>query len=140
VFSKKTTPNVSHHLKVVEGVKTKGSRGISMLGDGCSFQGKMFLQGESRVGGKVTGSVYSDGFLTLETSAHVEGEVIGSSVHLNGTVIGNIVAKELLIVSATAKIQGELQAKRLIVEDGGTIEGKITPFVKEPDTSVKKAG
>ena len=139
MFSKKTNHEATPNLRVVEGGKTKGPRGISMLGDGCSFQGKMFLQGESRVGGKVQGSVYSDGFLTLETTSHIEGEVFGSSIHLNGTILGNVVAKELLIVSSTARVVGELKAKRLVVEDGGKIEGKILPFSIDEAAPLKEA-
>jgi cytoskeletal protein CcmA (bactofilin family) len=135
VFSKKSSAETIHNLRGGEGGKTKGPRGISMLGDGCKFNGKMFLQGESRVGGHVEGSVYSDGFLTVETTSRIDGEVFGNCVHLNGTVVGNLVAKDVLVVSSSGKIIGELKAKRLIVEDGGVIEGKILPFVPEKDAA-----
>jgi cytoskeletal protein CcmA (bactofilin family) len=127
VFSKKSKVDGSG-LSVIEGGRGRGPRGISMLADGCSFHGRMFLQGESRIGGKVDGAVISDGSLTIEESASMKGEVTGVSVHLNGAVEGRIRVSDVLHVSATGRVRGEIFAKRLIVDDGARIEGHLAPF------------
>lgn len=97
-----------------------------MLADGCSFQGKMFLQGESRVGGHVDGSVICDGVLTVEESAVISGDLNGVVVLFNGRIDGNLKATDLLRLSPTARVYGDLVAKRLIVEDGARIEGRVS--------------
>jgi cytoskeletal protein CcmA (bactofilin family) len=131
VFSKKSKVDGMPGLTVVEGGRARGPRGISMLADGCSFVGRMFLQGESRIGGKVDGAVLSDGHLTIEESAHMKGEVTGVSIHLNGAVEGRVRVSDILHVSSTGRVKGEIFAKRLIVDDGGRIEGQMSPFEKE---------
>lgn len=126
MFSKKQiTENPGS--RPAEGHTTKSkSRGISMLADGCSFQGKMFLQGEARVGGHVEGSVICDGILTVEESAVITGDLNGVVVLFNGRIDGNLRATDLLRLSPTARIYGDLLAKRLIVEDGARIEGRVS--------------
>jgi cytoskeletal protein CcmA (bactofilin family) len=126
VFSKKSKVDGATGLAVIEGGRARGQRGISMLADGCSFTGRMFLQGEARIGGKVDGTILSDGHLTVEESAYLKGDVTGASIHLNGTVEGRIRVTDVLHVSASGRVRGEICAKRLIVDDGARIEGILT--------------
>lgn len=97
-----------------------------MLADGCTFSGKMFLQGESRIGGRIEGTVISDGTLTVEETATITGDLQGVTVQLNGCVDGNLRASEVIRLSATARVKGDLCAKRLIVDDGARIDGRVT--------------
>jgi cytoskeletal protein CcmA (bactofilin family) len=108
-----------------------------MLGDGCSFEGKMFLQGEARLGGKVTGSVYSDGILIVEATAQIYGEVSGNKIQLNGFIQGNIRTTDILKLSPTARVSGDITVARLIVEEGARINGKIT-FLDKDEKSLSK--
>lgn len=126
MFSKKQLAENTYHRQA-EQTTTKGrSRGISMLADGCSFQGKMFLQGESRVGGHVEGIVICDGNLTVEESAVITGDLNGAVVLFNGRIDGNLRASNLLRLSPTARVYGDITAKRLVVEDGARIEGRVS--------------
>lgn len=123
MFSSKTPTIKSAKEISSSGKPTK--RGISMLGDGCSFEGKMFLQGESRIGGKVQGSVISEGSLTIEESAHIEGDVIGMRIQLCGAVNGTVRASELLTLAPSARVRGQVFAERLIVEEGAKIDARV---------------
>ena len=125
MFSKKPQSENST-VRPTETTTKIRSRGISMLADGCSFQGKMFLQGESRVGGHVEGSVVCDGVLTVEESAVITGDLNGVVVLFNGRIDGNLKASDLLRLSPTARVYGDLAAKRLVVEDGARIEGRVS--------------
>jgi cytoskeletal protein CcmA (bactofilin family) len=133
VFSSKTRNEKNGSLTLVEGGRARGNnRAVSMLAEGCLFEGKLFLQGESRVGGKVDGMLVSDGHLTIEESAVLKGEVSGVSIFLNGIVEGKIRASEILHISSTGRVRGELQAKRLIVDDGARVEGKMSSLEASP--------
>lgn len=127
MFSKKSNIENTNNRQPEQPPTTKiRSRGISMLADGCSFQGRMFVQGESRVGGHVEGSVICDGVLTVEESAVITGDLNGVVVLFNGRIDGNLRASDLLRLSPTARVYGDVSAKRLIVEDGARIEGRVS--------------
>ncbi len=137
MFSKKQPSENTNNRQAEISTTRVRSRGISMLADGCSFQGRMFLQGESRVGGHVEGSVICDGTLTVEESAVITGDLNGVVVLFNGRIDGNLRASDLLRLSPTARVYGDLSAKRLIVEDGARIEGRVsylTSGESRPDT------
>ncbi|MFZ9520432.1 MAG: bactofilin family protein [Silvanigrellaceae bacterium] len=134
MFSKKPQSENSN-IRSPEPTTKMRSRGISMLADGCSFQGKMFLQGESRVGGHVDGSVVCDGVLTVEESAVITGDLNGVVVLFNGRIDGNLKASDLLRLSPTARVYGDLAAKRLIVEDGARIEGRVSYLTAQEVTN-----
>jgi cytoskeletal protein CcmA (bactofilin family) len=110
-----------------------------MLADGCSFQGKMFLQGESRVGGHVEGSVVCDGVLTVEESAVITGDLNGVVVLFNGRIDGNLKASDLLRLSPTARVYGDLAAKRLVVEDGARIEGRVSYLTPQEASNLENS-
>ena len=133
MFSKKSQ-NENTPVRQNENTTKVRSRGISMLADGCSFQGRMFLQGESRVGGHVEGSVSCDGVLTVEESAVITGDLHGVVVLFNGRIDGNLKASELQRLSPTARVYGDVMAKRLIVEDGARIEGRVS-YLSAQDTA-----
>lgn len=135
MFSKKSQSETTAPVRQLEATTKSRSRGISMLADGCSFQGKMFLQGESRVGGHVEGSVICDGVLTVEESAVISGDLNGVVVLFNGRIDGNLKASDLLRLSATARVYGDLSAKRLVVEDGARIEGRVSYLTTQESTS-----
>lgn len=152
MFSKKTKVEKSASLRALDGGRGHTSRGISMLSDGCNFEGKMFLNGEARLGGKIQGIVVSIGTLTIEETALITGQVNGDFIQLNGRVDGDVNANELLHLTTSARVNGNLQAKRLVVEDGARINGRVTfseaatpaetkpEKVKQAPDSVRSAG
>lgn len=136
MFSKKPNIEKTNNRQPEQPPTTKiRSRGISMLADGCSFQGRMFLQGESRVGGHVEGSVICDGVLTVEESAVITGDLSGVVVLFNGRIDGNLRASDLLRLSPTARVYGDVLAKRLVVEDGARIEGRVSYMTTQESNS-----
>lgn len=117
-------------LKVVESDARNSKKGISVLADGCTFQGKMFLQGEARLSGKIEGTIFSNGMLIIEESAHVTGDVIGAKILVCGKVEGTIQSNMFLQITHTARINGDLNVHRLVVDDGARINGRIS-YVEE---------
>jgi cytoskeletal protein CcmA (bactofilin family) len=135
VFSKK--PNIpSNKLAQTPPKLPAGSKGISMLSQGCFFEGKVIMKGESRIGGAIQGAITSDSFLLLEVTSQISGEVHGSNIVLNGQVQGDITASEIIRLSSTAVVNGNIITKRLVVEDGAKINGKIS-YIAESSSPTK---
>lgn len=108
-----------------EGQKKRSGAGISMLGEGCSFRGKMLLRGETRLGGYLEGLVLSDCVLIIEETAELKADVQGVNIQIAGTVEGDIRASGVVNLTPKARIRGSIDTPRLIVEDGAVISGRI---------------
>ena len=120
----------------VSDVQTKArSAGLSMLSTGCRFEGRVCLHGHARIGGQIDGTIVSSASLVIEQTSLIRGDINGTQVLVNGRVEGNVVATEVLRLSPSSVVTGDLCAKRLIVEDGACIEGRISRL--DPNEAAK---
>ncbi len=74
--------------------------------------------------GKLNGDLNCAGSAMLGKNAVVKGNINAESVSISGSITGNIVVKDRIEMKSTARVQGDISAKRLTVEDGVTFVGK----------------
>ena len=74
--------------------------------------------------GKLNGDLNCEGVATFGKTAAVKGNVNADTVSIAGNIVGNVTAKDRIEMKSTAKVQGDVRAKRLTVEDGVTFVGK----------------
>jgi len=86
--------------------------------------GTIKTSGSIQIEGRVEGEIHSQGDVLLGKSGSIKGNLIVNSVSVAGTVVGNIVAKDRIELKSTARLMGDIKAKRLAVEDGVTFVGK----------------
>jgi len=76
--------------------------------------------------GKVEGSVdLSQNDLTIGQSGQVTADLVAKTVKIDGQVTGDISGQEKVIVSKTGKVQGNITAPRVTLEDGAKFKGAI---------------
>ena len=102
----------------------KEGRLSGFIGSGTVLTGETAFQAMLRVDGHLTGSVSSeDGTLIVGSTGRVDANILVAAAMINGTVNGDIIASERLELGRTARIVGNIQAPRLIIEDGAILEG-----------------
>jgi cytoskeletal protein CcmA (bactofilin family) len=117
----------------------KEGRLSGFVGHGTTLTGETNFQMMLRVDGHLTGSVASDGgTLIVGTNGVVDANVSVASAMINGTVNGDIVATERLQLGRTAKVVGNIETPRLVLEDGAVLEGGCT-MIKARDAQESKA-
>lgn len=94
----------------------------SVVSAGCYFQGTLSVQGSLRVDGTLEGAVDNAKNVVVGTDGKIIGDVTGQIVVCGGEIEGNVCA-DMLEVLAEASIHGDIRAKKMIVEEGGCIEG-----------------
>lgn len=94
----------------------------SVVSAECYFQGTLSVQGSLRVDGTLEGSVDNARHVIVGTDGKVLGDVTAQIVVCGGVIEGNVCA-DMLEVLAPAFIKGDIRAKKMIVEEGGRIEG-----------------
>jgi cytoskeletal protein CcmA (bactofilin family) len=60
----------------------------------------------------------------VATEGVVDGEMVATNAEVAGSVQGEIKVKELLVLKGSARIDGNIEANRLIVEEGSIFNGK----------------
>lgn len=123
--SKTKTQETANSTMSATGNPQNSNQGISILAEGCHFQGKMFLRGTARIAGIVEGTVSSNHVLIIEPSAKVTGQIIGVKILVCGQIDGRVQASELVHLTASAKLEGDIQAPRFIIDDGASLNGRL---------------
>jgi len=95
------------------------------LGNGDSLEGKLTYAGSINVQGRVEGELRIGGNVEVATGATVKALVDASSVTLRGDVEGPVTAREKVLLGRSGKLNGDITAKRLQIEDGESLNGHV---------------
>ena len=98
---------------------------FSVVSAECYFQGTLSVQGSLRVDGTLEGSVDNARHVIVGTDGKIVGDVTAEIVVCGGVIEGNVCA-DMLEVLAAASIKGDIRAKKMIVEEGGRIDGQCS--------------
>lgn len=96
----------------------------SRISSEVEITGTIKTSGNIQIDGRLSGDLDCGGDATIGKSAAIKGNLTVSSVSVAGSITGNIVAKDRIEMKSSAKVQGDIQAKRLAVEDGVSFVGK----------------
>jgi cytoskeletal protein CcmA (bactofilin family) len=75
--------------------------------------------------GTVEGDCDINGPLTLAEGAHWRGTLKAIDIVVAGTVEGDVIAKQRVEISGTARVSGSLSGNSIAVAEGAIIEGEI---------------
>ncbi|CAN5342379.1 hypothetical protein BH20ACI1_BH20ACI1_24200 [soil metagenome] len=105
----------------------KEGRLSGFFGNGTTLNGETNFQAMLRIDGHLTGSIKSEGgTLVVGSTGKVDANVAVATAIVSGTVNGDIVAAEKIELGRTARIVGNIQTARLIIEDGAILEGSCS--------------
>lgn len=107
---------------------SSGSAGASAATIGPSIRINGDLAGEEdlTVEGRITGTVeLKSNTLTIGSHGHVEARVYAHTILVEGTVNGDLYASERISIRQSARIEGNIYAPRISLEDGARFRGSI---------------
>ena len=96
-----------------------------VVGRGISVQGTVADAERLVVEGTVEASMIHAAELSIAPSGVFKGEVEVEDAEIGGTIDGTLTVRGNLIVRATGKVLGTARCRRLQVEDGGQITGRV---------------
>ena len=76
--------------------------------------------------GRMEGAIISNGTLAIGEGAKLLGDAKAGTIRLEGEVKGNLSASNKVQLSASAKLEGDLQTARLEVAEGAVLVGRCT--------------
>ena len=84
------------------------SNSSNTIGKGTYLEGNIETYGNIRIEGKVTGNIKSKSKVALGPQSHVQGNIIAQNADIEGEIKGKIEISELLVLKATAVINGDI--------------------------------
>ncbi len=105
-----------------------------VVGRGISLQGTVQDAERLVVDGTVETSMIHATELTVTPGGVFKGEAEVEDADIAGTIDGTLTVKGSLIVRGTGRVLGTARCRRLQVEDGGQITGRVE-MITEPATA-----
>lgn len=94
------------------------------IGSDAIFKGELQFEKGVRLLGKFEGEISSGGQLDVAKGAVLNGNVSAATISIDGQVKGNLTASSKVALSASAKLEGDVQAQRLEVAEGAVLIGR----------------
>ena len=105
-------------------VKRDGRKQFAM-GPGDILEGKLIYDGSIHADGRIEGEVRVTGNIDVASGGNVRALLEGSNVTVKGQVEGAVTARDKLTLGRNARLQGDVQVKRLQIDDGATLNGHV---------------
>lgn len=99
----------------------------TLLGKDTLWKGEIHCGSQSlRIEGRIEGAIHSTGEVTVAPSGYVEGTIHAKHLIVTGKVKGMVKIAECLEIHGTGLVEGEAEVGSLVVDEGGTLEGRCT--------------
>ena len=96
----------------------------ALLGQGCSFEGRLIFEGIVRIDGKFTGDIFTRDSLIIGPDAKVVAQIEADTVVVSGYLEGHIRASNRVEIQATGHVKGMVTSPILKIEEGGVFDGQ----------------
>ncbi len=90
---------------------------------GTELTGDVVSDSNFMLEGEMHGNLSCSGKVTIGSTGKLRGNLVCVIAEINGTVDGEITVEGLLTLNETARINGDIQTTKLIIQEGATFEG-----------------
>ncbi len=113
----------------------------TVIGKDVEVTGSIKCSNNILIEGKINGDLTCSGTASIGENASIKGNLSVEAAVVHGQIYGNITSKDKIELKSSAKVNGDVKSKRLIVEDGVSFVGKsevnagsIKPSQSEDDS------
>ncbi len=113
---------------------------VALIGEGISISGDVKAETSLKVEGRIEGrSIQCSHDVEIAETGHVNASIMAKVVKVSGVVSGDIGGSEKVLVSRSGRVQGNIIAPRVQLEDGALFRGSIDMNPAKPAASEKPA-
>jgi len=128
----------SKHVK--KKLITEENIGPSILSENTTVYGNLETTGNLRIDSRIEGDLSSAGSVIIGPKGRVHGKVNVRILELYGSVCGNCTVTEVLILRCASRLNGDVQARSVLVEKGAVFTGRASVGLQEEHTRADIAG
>jgi cytoskeletal protein CcmA (bactofilin family) len=97
---------------------------VTVVGAGAKLEGTIVSAGSLRVDGHVKGNIQADGDVMLSPQSSVEADIRAENLSVAGRFHGSIVVKGRAELARGGRVDGNITAKSLVIQEGGVFNGQ----------------
>ena len=97
----------------------------SFIDQGAEFSGKLLFKDTVRIDGRFEGEISSENTLIVGESGCIIATILSQMVIISGEVRGDIKAPGSCTLHRTARVFGNVDTARLVVEEGAVLNGQV---------------
>jgi len=109
------------------------------VGEESSFEGRLTSKKSLTIYGNVKGTIECQGRVVIGESGSVEAGITANEVAVSGKIVGDVTAKSRLEITSSGVIQGDIKTARLLMEDGGKLDGHCEMLPDSSSKAVKRS-
>lgn len=111
---------------------------INTIGAGTTVKGDIISDGDFRIVGKLVGTIQSKGKVVIGKNGIVEGDILCKNADVSGFVKGSMKVEELLSLTSSSKMDGEVITSRIAIEAGAIFTGQCQMSNPNETAKIKK--
>lgn len=108
---------------------------VNLIGAGTKILGDINSGGDIRIDGHLIGNIVTTGKFVLGASGLIEGNITTVNADVSGEVKGVVSVSEMLSLKATARINGDIETAKLMIEPGAVFTGTCNMGAKVKNIS-----
>jgi cytoskeletal protein CcmA (bactofilin family) len=97
--------------------------GFARIERGVEMSGRLVTERPLRIEGEFRGEIESASIVLVTEGGSVEAPIRARSVEIRGAVVGNVVAARELVIRASGRLHGDVEAPSLLIERGAFFNG-----------------
>jgi len=102
------------------------------IGPGLVIRGRLSGEGELQIDGRLEGDLLVQGAVQVGTAGVVLAAVEADRIVVSGHVRGHVAASDEVAVHEGGRIDGDVRAPKVAIDDGGMLHGGIDMEVDLP--------
>ena len=109
----------------------------TLIGQQCSIIGSLNGNGFIKIDGSIDGNIICEDDIALGETGRIKGDITCNNAYINGIINGNVSCTNTLTIESCGKVQGDISVKKLMISEGGILDGKCTMAnYEQPDDNI----
>ena len=108
-------------------------RKAAWIGGSILVKGDVVSTEDLVIDGQVQGTIeIGDHSLTIGSGAAVVADLVAKNITISGQLKGDVVGSGTVELKSSARVEGDINAPKFMMEEGATLSGKVDTGPKKP--------
>ena len=112
---------------------TDERRRAAWIGGSVLVKGDVISSEDLVIDGRVEGTIeLGDHNLTIGSGAAIVADLVAKNITISGELKGDVVGSGTVELKSSARVEGDINAPKFVMEEGATLRGKVDAGAKKP--------